>query len=148
MLPTSKFLLVVAAVALLATPAKAWPDPVRTRDVMVLLPALVMIGADFSTSFDIKNHSFDCVVVTQTYSRCTTYKEVGPVISTVLGEHPTDLAFMAWGAGYMAVTTAAWYLTPQDYRWAVPLIVTVYEGVVVYKNLRNGMRFQLPAIHF
>lgn len=135
---------------LLALSARAWePDPVRAADVAVLVPALALIAADFSTSLDIKNHGQHCEIDKSFTRLCyAAHEEQGLVVRAVFGKHPTDAQFMVWGLGYMATTTAVWYVLPERFRWLVPLAVGAYEAAILKGNVNAGLRMRLPALSF
>lgn len=138
----------------LAFPARAeWEfaphDPIQTHDYVLLGTSFALIAADFSLSMDIKNHTNDCRPPTPGHTPiCVHHQEGDALLVAAFGRHPTDGQFLMWEAGYMGVTAGIWYLAPEKVRWLVPTVVGLYEGVVVAHNLKGGLRFQLPAIHF
>jgi len=103
-----------------------WRGP-NAFDITLHVLSEGLIVADCLQTFDIKNHK--------------TYLERNPL----LGEHPGDGRIIALCTSSIIVTTALWYITPQEMRWLVDGGIIYFELPVVINNRSQwGLKFILP----
>lgn len=102
-----------------------WAPPTAI-EWLTLTPAIVLIGADISTTLAI--------------SDSPTAREMNPL----LGSHPTRTRVLVTGFVSEGLTVGTWYALPPRIRWTVPLIVTAVESLMVAGNLNRGLSFKTP----
>ena len=103
-----------------------WRGP-NAFDVALHVASEGLIVADCLQTFDMKNHP--------------TYLEGNPL----LGEHPSDGRIILICSSSILVTTAVWYVMPQDIRWMLDAGIVYFELPAVISNRREwGLHFRLP----
>jgi len=122
----------VAAISLFAQSASA-ADAIQVHDYVMMSTALALISADVLTSMDIKNHR------SLNDPRCPNCEEVGLLMSTFCGKHPSDLQFVAMGVFDASTSVALWYYLPERFRWIVPVSIIAIDSAVVYGNFKAGL---------
>jgi hypothetical protein len=123
----------VALIVLLAGAASA--EEPRPYDFALLLASEALIAADCLQSMDIKNH------VNWNYRDPP--GEADPLVSMIIGKHPTDTAFIAVGVTAGLTTAVLWYNLPERWRWIAPSLVGLVEAGVVAHNASIGLRIRI-----